>query len=175
MLASVLVTAALAAGQVQGVAEVPPQPPLETALEALQRASNSLSHAANQTCDVQKARATIKAAIKDVQDAATFSAAHTDALKLPPLPADVAPDFTAPPRPAPQRNAMLEGALKSLETAFHRLEDAPGADLGGFRDAAYRHVDEAARDLAAAIKTANAAFRAGRRDLPDCDPRPSGG
>lgn len=70
---------------------------------------------------------------------------------------------------------MLEGALKNIETAFRRLADAPGSDLGGLRDTAYHDLDDIARDLLAAIKAANAAFKMGQRDLPDCDPHAGGG
>jgi len=145
--------------------------PLAAAQEALQRASTALSHSANQSCDVQKARAAIKTASKSLASAAQYASSHPDAEKLPPLPPDVTPEFTPPPRPAPQRNAMLEGALKNVETTFRRVSETPGADLGGFRDAVYHDLDEAARDLMTAIKAANAAFTSGRRELPDCDAR----
>jgi hypothetical protein len=65
---------------------------------------------------------------------------------------------------------MLEGALKSLGTAFHRLSDANGGDFDGHRDKAYHHIGEASADLMTAIKAANEAFRGGRRELPSCDP-----
>jgi hypothetical protein len=66
---------------------------------------------------------------------------------------------------------MLEAALKSLETAFHRVTQTTGGDWGGERDKAYRHVDDAAKNLVAAIKSANAAFSRGRPgELPSCKP-----
>ena len=132
MIATATTTTAVqapAAGAVAG--------PLEDVQETLQRASTALSHAANQSCEVKKARADIKEAVAAVNASARFLAVHADALRLPPLPPAVTPDFTAPPRPAPQRNAMLEGALKNLKTAFRGLSDAPGGDLGGSRDKAY--------------------------------------
>lgn len=65
---------------------------------------------------------------------------------------------------------MLEGALKNLETAFHRLSETNGGDWGGGRDNAYHHIDDGAKHLIAAIKAANAAFREGRRDVASCTP-----
>jgi hypothetical protein len=148
-----------------------PPAPLENVRETLQRASTALSHSANQSCDVKDARADVKGALNAVSASARFLAVHSDALRLPPLPPAVTPDFTAPPRPAPQRNAMLEDALKNLKTAFQGLSDAPGSDLGGYRDKAYESIDEAAKHLLAGIKAANAAFRDGHRELPDCPPK----
>ena len=143
---------------------------VENVREILQRASTALSRSANQSCDVKHARTDVKKVIDAVKAAGQFLAAHPDALSLPPLPPGVTPDFAAPPRPAPQRNAMLESALKNLETAFQRFSEIPGGDLGGYRDKAYEGIDDAARNLMAAIKAANAAFREGRRELPDCPP-----
>ncbi len=172
MLSSILVSVVLAAGRMAGqtpsLAEFQP-PPIQQANEALQRATNGLSRAANQSCDVMKARAAVKLAAKDLAAATAYAAAHPGGATLPPLPPDVAPEFTPPPRPAPQRNTMLEGALRDVSIAFHRFADVPGADLGGLRDTVYHDLDEAARDLMTAIKAANAAFRTGQRDLPACD------
>jgi hypothetical protein len=170
---SVMCVAAILISLVRGSAQSPAptdEPaPLDRTRAALQRASNALSHSANQSCDVEKAAAAVKAALKDVAASAAFLAGHPDSGKLPPLPPAVQPDFVAPPRPAPQRNAMLESALKELQTAFRRLSDVPGTDLGGHRDDAYQHIDAAAGHLIAAIKAANAAFREGRRELPACE------
>jgi hypothetical protein len=69
---------------------------------------------------------------------------------------------------------MLESALKNLKTAFRTLSDMPGGELGGYRDKAYQGIDDAARNLMTAIKAANAAFREGRRELPDCAPESGG-
>jgi hypothetical protein len=149
---------------------VPLMTPLEHVSDPLKRALSSLTHAANQTCEVKAAIVDLKSALKDLAAGETFLAQHGREAALSAVPPDVAPDFTPPPRPAPRRNEMLEGALKSVETAFHRLTDTPGADLGGERDKAYRHMDGAAKNLMAAIKSANAAFRQGRGELPSCKP-----
>lgn len=150
---------------------IPLMTPLEHVSDPLKRALDSLTHAANQTCDVKAAIVDIKAALKDVAAGEAFLGAHRDSAALPPLPADVTPDFTPPPRPAPRRNEMLEAALKNLETAFHRVTDTTGGDWGGSRDKTYHHVDEAAKNVVAAIKSANAAFGRGRPgELPSCKP-----
>jgi hypothetical protein len=171
LIAAMTIAGVLAQATTTPVQEPPTPAPLallDNVRETLQRAANSLSHSANQSCDVKHARAWVKGALDAVNASARFLAAHSDALRLPPLPPAVTPDFAAPPRPAPQRNAMLEGALKNLKTAFQGLSEAPGADLGGYRDRAYQGIDEAAKSLMAGIKAANAAFREGHRELPDC-------
>lgn len=138
--------------------------------DPLQRALSALTHAANQTCDVKEAIADIKGALKDVAADEALLARDANAAALPPLPPDVTPEFAPPQRPAPRRNEMLEGALKNLETAFHRLSEANGGDWGGGRDNAYHHIDDGAKHLIAAIKAANAAFREGRREVASCTP-----
>jgi hypothetical protein len=159
-----------------GPAGPPQQPaaslmtPLEHISDPLKQALSSLTHAANQTCEVKAAIGNIKAALKDVAAGETFLAQHDGGAGLPPLPPETTPDFTPPPRPAPRRNEMLEAALKNVKTAFERLTEAPGAGWGGQRDTAYRHLDEAANNLILAIKNANAAFAKGTRDLPSCKP-----
>jgi hypothetical protein len=149
---------------------VPLMTPLEHVRDPLNRALSSLTHAANQSCDVKAAIADIKMTLQDVATGEAYLAARNDAAALPPLPPDVTPDFTAPPRPAPRRNEMLEGALRNLATAFERMAEANGGDWGGARDKAYRHVDDGAKALVAAIKNANAAFSQGRREEPSCKP-----
>jgi hypothetical protein len=150
---------------------IPLMTPLEHLSDPLKRALSSLTHAANQTCDVKAAIVDIKAALQDTAAGESFLGQHREAVALPALPPDVTPDFTPPPRPAPRRNEMLEAALKSLETTFHRVTQTTGGDWGGARDKAYHHIDEAATNLLAAIKNANAAFSHGRRgELPSCKP-----
>jgi hypothetical protein len=161
--------AAKTPGQEQSV---PLMTPLEHVRDPLQRALSALTHAANQSCDVKEAIVDIKGALKDIAAGEMLLARDPTARTLPPLPADVTPDFTPPPRPAPRRNEMLEGAVKNLETAFHRLTEANGGDWGGGRDKAYHHIDDAAKHLIATIKASNAAFREGRRELPSCKPEP---
>lgn len=149
---------------------VPLMTPLEPVRDPLRRALSALTHAANQTCDVKEAIRDIKGALNDIAAGEALLARDADAAARPPLPSDVTPDFTSPPRPAPRRNEMLEGALKNLETAFRRLSEVNGGDWGGGRDKAYHHIDAAAKHLIAAIKASNAAFREGRRELPSCKP-----
>jgi hypothetical protein len=175
MMGAFLVGVALAAGQagqVPSAAEL--LPPVQLAREALQRASNGLARSANQSCDVWQARAAIKLASKDLDAAAAYADAHPESAKLLPMPPDVTPEFTPPPRPAPQRNVMLEGALRDVSIAFQQFSDVPGSDLGGLRDPVYHDLDAAARHLMTAIKAANAAFKAGQRDLPACTSMPPG-
>jgi hypothetical protein len=150
---------------------IPLMTPLEHVSDPLKRALSSLTHAANQTCEVKAAIVDIKAALKDTAAAETFLTQHRDAAALPQLPPDVTPDFTPPPRPAPRRNEMLEGALKNLQTAFNRVTQTTGGDWGGERDKVYRRIDEAAKNLITAIKNANVAFgQGGRGELPSCKP-----
>jgi hypothetical protein len=149
---------------------IPLMTPLEHVRDPLNRALSSLTHAANQTCGVKAAIRDIKTALQDVAAGEAFLAAHPEAASTSPLPPDVSPDFTAPPRPAPRRNEMLEGALRNLATAFDRLTQANGGDWAGARDKAYRHVDAGAKALIAAIKNANTAFSQGRREEPSCKP-----
>jgi len=78
------------------------------------------------------------------------------------------PDFTPPPRPAPQRNVMLEGALGNLKTAFDAFARSATGDLGGFRDKVNKDIAAGANDLIAGMNAANASFLAGRRDLQPC-------
>jgi hypothetical protein len=150
---------------------IPLMTPLEHVSDPLKRALSSLTHAANQTCEVKAAIVDIKAALKDIAAGEAFLGQHRDAAALPQLPPAITPNFTPPPRPAPRRNEMLEGALKNLEAAFHRVTQTTGGDWGGARDKAYRHMDEAATNLLAAMKNANVAFSQGRRgELPSCKP-----
>ena len=144
--------------------------PLEHVTDPLKNALSALAHAANQTCEVKAAIVDVKAALKDVAAGETYFAQHREASALPALPPIETPDFAPPPRPAPRRNEMLEGALNGLETAFHRAGEMPGADWGGSRDALYAHLNEGTKNLMTAIRNANDAFKQGRRDLPSCKP-----
>lgn len=160
----------LLTGPVPQEPAIPLMTPLEHVRDPLQHALSGLTHAANQTCEVKAAIVDIKTALKDVAAGESFMAQHRDAAALPPLPPNVTPDFTAPPRPAPRRNEMLEAALKDLETAFHRAGETAGGDWGGHRDKFYGLIDDAAKNLMEAVKNANAAFRAGQREIPSCKP-----
>jgi hypothetical protein len=100
-------------------------------------------------------------AIESVSAAITFMNDHPETTTAP-IPAATLPDFTPPPRPAPERNVGLEIALNNLKTAFDTLARAPGGDLGGFRAKANNGIAAAANDIIAGINAANAAFR-GRR------------
>jgi len=168
-----LLTAALSFGAVEAQLQERPVPlmtPLEHVRDPLQRALSALTHAANQSCGVKEAIRDIKRALNEVVAGEALLVREADVAALPPLPPPVTPDFTPPPRPAPRRNEMLEGALRNLETAFHRLSEANGGDWHGGRDKAYQHIDDAAKHLIATIKASNAAFRDGRRELPSCKP-----
>ncbi len=168
-----VLTAALsfgAAGAPLQEQSVPLMTPLEHVRDPLKRALSALSRAANQSCDVKEAIRAVKLALTDVTAGEGLLAREADVAALPSLPPDVTPDFTPPPRPAPNRNEMLEDGLKNLQTAFRRLSEAGGGDWRGGRDKAYHHIDDAARHLIAAIKASNAAFREGRRELPSCKP-----
>ena len=171
--AFLVATAALPFGAAEATLQeraVPLMTPLEHVRDPLRQALSALTRAANQTCDVKEAIRDIKGALNDIAAGEALPARDTNAAALPPLPSDVTPDFTSPPRPAPRRNEMLEGGLKNLETAFRRLSEVNGGDWGGGRDKAYHHIDDAAKHLIAATKASNAAFREGRRELPSCKP-----
>jgi probable HAF family extracellular repeat protein len=137
--------------------------------DALHRALSFLGRSANQGCDVQKAVVDINVANSDLNGAITFSNRHPETATAPSAPA-TRPDFTPPPRPAPQRNEMLEGALSNLQMAFDALDRSTGGDLGGFRAKLNADIAAATKDLMTAINTANAAFRDGHRELPPCSP-----
>jgi len=151
---------------------VPLMTPLEHVRDPLKRALSALSRAANQSCDVKEAIRDVKLALTEVTAGEALLTRNADVAALPPLPPDVTPDFTLPPRPAPRRNEMLEDGLKNLQTAFRRLSEAGGGDWRGGRDQAYHRIDDAAKHLIAAIKASNAAFRDGRQELPSCKPEP---
>jgi hypothetical protein len=173
IIAFLVTTAALPFGDAEVTLQEGPVPlmtPLEHVRDPLRRALSALTHAANQTCDVKEAIRDIKGALNDIAAGEALLARDASAASLPPLPPDVTPEFTAPPRPAPRRNEMLEGGLKNLDAAFRRLSEANGGDWGGGRDKAYHHIDNAAKHLIGAIKASNAAFREGRRELPSCEP-----
>jgi hypothetical protein len=171
--AFLVATASLPFGAAEAAVQEPAVPlmtPLEHVRDPLTRALSALTHAANQTCDVKEAIRDIKGALNDIAAGEALLARDAGAGALPPLPPNVTPDFTSPPRPTPRRNEMLEGGLKNVETAFRRLSEVNGGDWGGGRDKAYHHLDDAAKHLIAAIKASNAAFRGGQRDLPSCKP-----
>jgi hypothetical protein len=114
-LTAFLVAAALPFGAAEMTLQERPVPlmtPLEHVRDPLRQALSALSHAANQTCDVKEAIRDIKGALNDIAAGEALLARDAYAAALPPLPSDVTPDFTPPPRPAPRRNEMLEGGLK---------------------------------------------------------------
>jgi hypothetical protein len=139
-----------------------PTSQLALAADILQRASESLQRAANQNDGVQKAIASISTAIDDVAAATKYVEQHPEVAKLD-AQAAPAPDFTAPPRPAPNRNVMLEQSLTRLRNAFDAIGRAPGGDLGGLRGKINTDISKAAADVIAAINSANASFASGRR------------
>ena len=122
---------------------------------------SSLQRAANQEDYVKKAIVTMNLAVTDVDRAIGFLNGHA-AVAAAPAPLVAKPDFTPPPKPAPNRNMMLEIALHQLEMAFDALASAPGGDLGGFRAKANADIGAAAQELIAGIKKSNAAFEKGR-------------
>jgi hypothetical protein len=130
---------------------------LTDARDVVEGALSSLHRSANQSDEVKKAIADIGLALDDLNAAIAFSRSHPNAEPAP-APPELVPDFNPPPRPAPLRNMMLEGALGSLKNAYGLLAQVPGGDLGGFRAKANDHITMAARDLMTAIKTANASF-----------------
>ena len=120
----------------------------------------------NQDDLVQKAVADTNLAIGDLSEAIAFITNHPEAATAPP-PTATRPDFTAPPRPAPNRNAGLEIGLNNLRTALDALGRASGGDLGDFRTKANAHIAAAASDIIAAINAANDDFRGrGRANAP---------
>lgn len=97
-------------------------------------------------------------ALGDVEAAINFAGSHPGGAPSP-VPQTERPNFVAPPRPAPDRNVMLEAALTNLEAAFDALGRAPGGDLGGFRAKTNSDIATAAQDLMAGISAANASYR----------------
>jgi hypothetical protein len=138
--------------------------PLSPVHDALMRAANSLAHAANQGGDVQSAMASINTALDDANAAMVFMKAHPSAAPPPAAPA-VQADFTAPPRPAPNRNVMLEGALNNLHMAYDALARVGGGDFGGLRAKLNAEIVAAAAELITGINSANASFGQGRRGM----------
>jgi hypothetical protein len=126
--------------------------------DGLQRARAALTRAINQSDYVQQALRDVELAIADVSSARRFAAGQPDgSASMPPA---ARPDFTPPPRPAPNRNVMLEAALQNLGMAFDALARAGGGDPGGFRAKANTDIATAAADLIAGINSANASFKA---------------
>jgi uncharacterized membrane protein len=151
----------------------PPGPPvmmtgsrelLSPVRDALMRAATSLARAANQGGDVQNAVTSISTALDDATAAMAYMRAHPSAAPPPPAP-KVAPDFSAPPRPAPNRNVMLEGALNNLHMAYDALARVGGGEIGGFRAKLNADISAAASALITGINSANASFRQGRRGM----------
>ena len=124
----------------------------------LARASDELLRAANQSSYVQKAIVDINVAINDINAAIAFAASHPTAAS-PTAPA-TRPNFTPPPRPAPERNVSLEMALNDLKNAFDAFAQVFGGDLGGLRAKTYSDIAAAANDVMAGMNAANAAFPA---------------
>ena len=140
------------------ISEGPPAPgstrtasALSPIRDALHNAVSALERAANQSCPVKTTIADINVANGDLNGAITFLNRNPDVPTRPVEPAP-RPDFTAPARPAPQRNAMLEQALHSLQVAFDALAQSAGGDLGGFRARMNTDIATAASDLIAAIE-----------------------
>jgi hypothetical protein len=116
----------------------------------------------NQSDYVQRAAADINVAIGDITAGIIFANAHPDSTTSP-APGAPGPDFNPPPRPAPNRNVMLEAALNNLKVAFDTLAEAPGGDLDGFRAKVNTDIAAAAKELIAGINSANASFLAPER------------
>jgi hypothetical protein len=132
-----------------------PGRPMTPVNDALQRARTALIRAANQSNYVQRALGSINAALSET--AAASPLASPDAGTAP-APIGARPDFTPPPRPAPNRNGMLEAALQNLGTAFDALGRTGGGTLGGFREKIDTDIAAAAAQLIAGINSANASF-----------------
>ncbi|HEX4347487.1 MAG TPA: hypothetical protein VHZ73_07935 [Vicinamibacterales bacterium] len=131
--------------------------PMAPVADGLQRAHTALAHAANQSDYVQRAAHDIDSAMADVSSAARSAGAGRSASVGP---GGSRPDFTPPPRPAPNRNVMLEAALQNLGMAFDALTRADGGDPNGFRAKANTDIATAAADLIAGMNAANASYRA---------------
>ena len=143
--------------------------PLAPLRASLERAANGLLHSANQSCDVEQALASIQKGIGDAAIAIAVLSVHPGGGTPP---AGARPNFTPPPRPAPQRNVMLEGALRDLSIAYDALAKSPGGDLSGLRTTISDEIASAARELQSSIVAANAAFLAGTREFSRCGGRP---
>jgi len=133
-----------------------PTPPLLPTLVALQSALDSAHRAGNQGALVQKAIGTITQAITDLDSANAHHMAHLGETAI--VRAEIKPNFTPPPRPAPNRNIGLEIVLARLNEAFDLLNEAPAGDLGGYRAKVYADIASGAANVIAAINSANADF-----------------
>ncbi len=136
----------------------PNWPTLNDARGSLSGASGALQRAANQSDYVKKAISDISLAIGDITAGIIFNNAHPGDAGSSPIPSAVQPDFNPPARPAPNRNAGLEVALKNLKIAFDTLAQAPGGDLGGFRARTNADIAAAANDIITGINAANASY-----------------
>jgi hypothetical protein len=111
-------------------------------------------------------------AIGDLTAGIIFANAHPDNAASP-APAARRPDFNPPPRPAPNRNVMLEAALGNLKIAFDTLAQSTVGDLGGFRARVDSDITAAANELIVGINSANASFqRNGGTNAPPPPSRP---
>jgi hypothetical protein len=129
-------------------------------LVALQSALDTAHRAGNQGALVQKAIANMTQAISNLDSANDHHMAHRGETNV--VRADIKPNFTAPPRPAPNRNVGLEISLARLKEAFDLLNEAPAGELGGYRAKVYSDIAAGAANLIAAINSANADFAATR-------------
>jgi hypothetical protein len=111
---------------------------------------------------IQKGRTAIEIGLIDLSSALSFLRTHPNAGFAPSTPGS-SPNFTAPPRPAPNRNANMEEALAALKNAFVNLAKAPGGDLGGLRMRIDADIDAAAKAVLEGINIANAEYAAGNR------------
>jgi uncharacterized membrane protein len=144
---------------------------LRAARDALSRATGALQRATNQSDYVGRATADINMAIGDLTAGILFANGHPDS-SVSPARTAARPDFNPPPRPAPNRNVMLEAALNNLKIAFDTLIQAPSGDLGGFRAKVNSDITAAANELIAGINSANASFQGrGETNAPPANSR----
>ena len=143
-----------------GSAPSAPLSQIALARDILLRASESLQRAVNRSEYVQQAITDIGQAVVDITAAEKFAASGSAGAST--ASASAQPNFTPPPRPAPNRNVMLEQSLSRLQNAFDALGRVPGGDLGGYRDKVNADIAKAAADIITGIKSANASFLAGR-------------
>ena len=122
------------------------QKAIAAAVLALRRATTN-----NHAGYVEKARANIEQATNDMNAATAYAGAHpelagTPLAESPASSASIAAiqafDF-----PKPNNQASMVAALKSIQTAASTLEQAPGGNLGGYRDKLIADLNDAANNV----------------------------
>jgi hypothetical protein len=134
----------------------PPGPgsTLDSLLDSLQRAANSLQRASsdNKGGFREKAMAEVDQALRDAQAARVFLNDHRDAANEAAVPRAVTPSFM--PAGGEGGHPNMFDALRALQDSFETLRQIKGGDLGGNRSRLNSGIAAAAQSVIAGIDVA---------------------